>query len=204
MIDIHAHRQNLGSNVVPTQKRFSLEPRSVKSNFLSILGVESLRKDDHIHMIVKYSMNRLFRFLFVSSMLAILAFSAHGDELSADSGKEIQTTLHNMVGKWVYDIDFTRENLQKSAELQKLWCGYGWDESEISRRESFIRSEVAKKGPILTYEISDIGGGSLKMLIQNNEKETKTKVISECKKQKLKWTPIVGPVLVGIKLWSGV
>jgi hypothetical protein len=102
---------------------------------------------------------------------------------SAENPGEVQTLLHNMVGKWTFDMDFVAEYLRKGSEIQKVWCGYGWSEEEILKREKFIRDDAIKNGPLVVYHITHIAGDSLKLRIENNEKETKTKIIYQCRKQ---------------------
>jgi hypothetical protein len=97
--------------------------------------------------------------------------------------EETIETLNRLVGKWVFDVDFSGEYLRKGAELQKRWCGHGWTESEIARREKNVRNDAIQNGPPVTYDFREISIGSLEVKMLNNRNESKVKVISSCEKQ---------------------
>jgi hypothetical protein len=116
--------------------------------------------------------------------MMVYSVSGSADKL-ADVSEPITTDiLHEMVGTWVYDLDFIDEYLRRGAEVQRLWCGYGWPEDEIKRRGDYLRANAAQKGPPLVWHIRDLGEGSLELRTENNDNGSKTKVISGCRKQK--------------------
>ena len=128
-------------------------------------------------------MYKLMYFIIFSILFDFSSLYSNENALATDQNEQIQTMLLELVGTWVYDLDFVGEYLRKGAELQKKWCGYSWPESEIKRREKFIRTDAARNGCPLIYIISYLGGDSLELKIENNRHEKKVKIIYECKRQ---------------------
>ena len=104
--------------------------------------------------------------------------------------ENVSSLLHEIVGTWVYDIDYFHEYLQKGSEMQRMWCGYGWSDDEIKVRENAARAMAAKTGPSVTYFISSLGGDSLKVRIVNDEKKEMLKIVTN-------WRMVGSDILTG-------
>lgn len=89
--------------------------------------------------------------------------------------------LPALAGTWTFDLDYIGEYLRKGAQLQEAWCGYGWSEDEIKRREKYLRNDATRNGPPLLWEFRDVDGDVSDLTIVNNKGESESRHVSGCR-----------------------